>query len=233
VPLGASLVPDRLGLASGRGISVAVCDSGEGAVGPAKEATPTVEGGIGLWSGSGTLDTVVSVVPLATALAVVSVVATEGVAGLRSGVGVASPLGVVPVVAASAAGAEEASDGLDEAASGAPAAGAASDAALSGLRSGNPGAIASCFAGAARLRAAACLAELLGAACACLAAAECCVLASAVAGARHMTMSSNGKMCAKMRFISSIGYRLRSCYAVRTSPEPGSRDEDGSLLCLN
>ena len=141
-------------------------------------------------------------------------VVSEVVAGWRSASGGASTFIVVPVVAASAVGAGVVSAGEDEAASGA--AGAASDAALRGLRSGNPGAIASCFAG--RLCAAACLA---GATCACLAAAECCVLASAVAGARHVTRSSNGKMCAKMRFISSIGYRLRSCYASQDVPRAG------------
>jgi hypothetical protein len=39
-------------------------------------------------------------------------------------------------------------------------------------------------------------------------------------------------MCARMRFISSIGYRLTILRnAVRTSPEPGSRDDDGIVLC--
>ena len=35
------------------------------------------------------------------------------------------------------------------------------------------------------------------------------VFASASAGGRRATETSNGKMCARMRFISSIGFRLR------------------------
>jgi hypothetical protein len=56
-------------------------------------------------------------------------------------------------------------------------------------------------------------------------------LATATAEATHVN-EANSKMCARMRFISSIGYRLRSCEKqVRTSPEPGSRDDDGTVVC--
>ena len=114
--------------------------------------------------------------------------------------------------------------------SGASGAGVSGAAALSGLRSGSPGATAA-FSTCVLVLAGAL--DLAAARTGC-SAGERWVFASASAGGRRATETSNGKMCARMRFISSIGYRLRSCEKqVRTSPEPGSRDEDGSIICLN
>src|SRR4029453_4147048 len=59
------------------------------------------------------------------------------------------------------------------------------------------------------------------------------VFASASTGGRRATETSNDKMRVLMRFISSIGFPVTTWYAVRTSPEPGSRDEDGTIICLN
>src|SRR5687768_12574861 len=77
------------------------------------------------------------------------------------------------------------------------------------------------LAGAFALTGALALTALAGVARTGLAATERCCFASARPGARHATEMSNGKTCARMRFISSIGFRLRSW--LRGSGRPPSR----------
>jgi hypothetical protein len=157
------------------------------------------------------------------------VIGTEVVAGLRSGRGISVTLcgagfrsgsetvpvtvvtstGVVgtgPDELSGAAGVSCAAAGEGEA-SGAGVASATGAAARSGLRSGSDGA-ASALTTAGRVGFAPVAARRKG-------------FASALAAAIHATDTSNGKMCARMRFISSIGYRLRSC--VWQSGRPPSR----------
>ena len=237
----------RLGLGSGGGMSVTTCDGadGDGATGGEGGASSAVT--TGLRSGRGTTEDAVATSDCGVTVCGMGAVIGAGVDGFRSGsgsvslavvAGFRSGSGAAPVTArepVADAGADwgEAS-GASWGGACSPAvcagevscAGAASatgappgaTAARSGLRSGRDGWISGFAAFAV-----------------CAGFAVTCVrdLAIASAGARHARKTSNSKMRARMRFISSIGYRLRSCVlAVRTSPEPGSRDDDGSLVCL-
>ncbi len=108
-------------------------------------------------------------------------------------------------------------------------------AALSGLRSGSPGATLAFWTGVLTfvLTDLALVGALTVAARTDFATGERWVFASASTGGRRATETSNDKMRALMRFISSVGFPVTTWYAVRTSPEPGSRDEDGTIICLN
>ena len=199
----------RLGLASGGGMSVTTCGGGEA------EGAGATDGGVasrvgvcGLCSGRGTTEVAFAMsdcgVTVATGAAAGGVIATED-EGLRSGRGSASAgvaagfrsgLGTVPVsIVASDAieGEGSGAAGMSCAASCGPAAaGAAGVVSLNGLRSGREGGTCTLAARAG------------------FAAAERGVFATTTAGARHAN-EANSKTCARMRFISSIGFRLRSC----------------------
>ena len=221
-------------------MSVTTCGAGEEEGGTGGGGGPSRDNPFGLRSG-----TDIPVLDLATSVcggtggvgfSTGGVIATELDAGLRSGgegtstamvSGFRSGVGMAPVlVAVSAAGDGEGAGGVACSAvcvvgvSGAGACSATGEAcvaARSGLRSGRVGftsALATTFDARAGL-----------------AAVERGDFATATAEATHAN-EANSKMCARMRFISSIGYRLRSCEKqVRTSPEPGSRDDDGTVVC--
>lgn len=210
----------RLGLGSGGGMSVTTCGGGEaedeggtGIDGGASRAGP-----FGLRSGSGTTEVAaaksVCGVTVCTGVSAGGVVATED-EGLRSGMGRASAgvavgfrsgVATVPVsIVASDAGEGEGSGvgGVScaaacvgsvscVAAGAGSATGAAGVVALNGLRSGREG-------GTCALAARAGFAD-----------GERGDFATATAEATH-AKQANSKMCARMRFISSIGFRLRSC----------------------
>ena len=170
------------------------------------EASPAEFGVCGLCSGRGTTEVDFAMsdcgATAAWGTAAGGVIATED-EGLRSGrgspstggaAGLRSGLGTVPVsiVASDAIEGEGSGAAGTSCAASCPAAGAVGVVSLNGLRSGREGGTCTLAARAG------------------LAAAERGVFATATAGARHAN-EANSKTCARMRFISSIGFRLRSC----------------------
>src|SRR5262245_43974513 len=117
-----------------------------------------------------------------------------------------------------------AAEGAGEApaASCASAAGVAGDAALSGLRSGSPGATLAFWTGVLTLTGnLALVGALTVAARTDFAAGERWVFASASTEGRRATEMSNGKMRALMRFISSIGFPVTTWLRGQDVPRAG------------
>ena len=197
-------VPPRLGLASGSGMSVTTCDGGAGGNTNGSPGGASSAGVFGLRSGMSMFETAANEPGGGGALGSGGVIGTEVMVGFRSGggtlsascaVGFWSGRGTVPVTvvvsdAVSGAGQRRAQAQVVAAPR---ATGAAGFWTRVGLRSGRGGGTSTLTVLVARAD---------------LAATD---FALATAGARHAIQTSNGKICARMRFISSVGFRLRSC----------------------